>query len=104
MWLANMFEIAFVVFLILGILFSLLLSNTSFQLIALFIFGIISSTTHKFNRAGLNFPYIFLILGFLLGYMLIAGLKFIIFFIFLLGILSGQIIKYLISRYVEDKK
>lgn len=103
---AYIFEIAFLVFLALGIIFSFLLNNLILHSITIFIFGVIAATFQKFRKTDLNFPYVFLIVGFVLGYILATttGSRFMIIILFFLGVIFGLALKKIIKKYVETRK
>jgi len=105
MWFANIFEIACLVFLILGLILSFLIDSLFFKAIIILIFGMIVSTMYEYKK-GLNFPYYFIIMGFLLGYLIAteSGHRLFIFFLFIMGVFFGQVAKKLIKKYVDIPK
>ncbi|MBC8500441.1 MAG: hypothetical protein H8D38_01635 [DPANN group archaeon] len=106
MGITYIFEVTFLILLVLGVIFSLVLDNLFLQSVTIFIFGIISATLQELKRAELNFPYILLIVGFVLGYLLATkpGYKFLILIIFFLGLIAGVFFKRWIRKYIETTK
>lgn len=103
MAMTYIFEVAFITLLILGVIFSMILNNIILQGITILIFGMMTSTLYKFRVAGLNYPFILLVIGFVLGYVLATkeGYKLILLILFLLGVIMGLIVKKLIKKYIE---
>jgi len=106
MTIAYVFEIAFLVFLGLGIIFSFILENLFLQGITIFLFGVIAATLQKLRKTDLNFPYIMIIIGFVLGYVLASrsGHRFLLLVLFFLGIFAGMLLKKVIKKHVESRK
>lgn len=69
------------------------------QGVVIFLFGVISATFQKFRKTDLNFPYVFIVAGFVLGYIIaIGGHRFLMFFLFILGLIAGLSLKKIIRK------
>lgn len=101
--LENFFETFFIIFLILGIILSLAFNNFILHAIIILFFGIIVASLHKLKKAELNFPYVFLAVGFLLGYLIStkSGYRFWIIFIFFIGIIIGLASRKFVAKYID---
>jgi len=104
MFFAYIFELSLLVFLALGIVLSLVFSGSFMIFVTIFLFGIIAATAHKFTKGGLNFPYVLLIIAFLIGYVLFSGFFWGVLFFFILGMISGKIVLYLSKKYVDKRR
>ncbi|NQU98380.1 hypothetical protein HQ533_02850 [Candidatus Woesearchaeota archaeon] len=106
MGMKYVFETTFLVFLVLGVILSFAFNNFVLHAIIIFLFGVIVSATHALRKADLNYPYVLLVVGFLLGYLIAtkSGKKSWILILFFLGIVAGLIIKKLLERYSETRK
>ena len=98
-----LFEIVFMMLLVLGVISSFLLDNLFLHAITIFLFGVISSTLQRLKKFELNFPYVLLIVGFVLGYLIAtkSGFRFFILIIFVLGLFAGVFLKRWIKKYID---
>ena len=105
MALEYVFEIAFIVFLVLGVLFSFVLQNTFLQSLTILVFGMLAATFQRLRKADLNFPYVLIVIGFVVGYLIATkSNRFFIFILFLIGIFLGLTLEKLIKNKIESKK
>ncbi|MBC8494682.1 hypothetical protein H8D36_00850 [archaeon] len=106
MGLENIFEIALLVFLVLGVIFSLILNNLVLQCLAIFVFGILVVVVSGIKRLELNFPYVFVVIGFILGYLISStpGHRWLVLVIFLVGIVVGLILRKVLKTHIDMKK
>ncbi|MFH1771074.1 MAG: hypothetical protein ABH828_05985 [archaeon] len=97
---AYIFELAFVVFLVLGIIFTLILNSVVLQGIVIFLFGVISATLQRLRKTDLNFPYVIIVAAFVIGFLIAAGSghRFLLFILFILGLFGGSFLKKIIRK------
>lgn len=100
MTLTYVFELAFIVFLVLGIIFTFILTNPVLQGAVIFLFGMLSATLQKLRKTDLNFPYVIIVAAFVIGYIIAvgAGRRFLMFFLFVLGLIGGLSLKKIIRK------
>jgi len=91
------FELFLLLFLVLGIVFSLIVKSFILKLIVIFLFGVITSTAYRFT--GLDFPYTFLSLAFVIGYMIVVGFNLWILVLFLVGLFFGKFLKKWLNKH-----
>ena len=97
---AYIFELAFVVFLVLGIIFTLILHNPVSQAVVIFIYGIISATLQRLRKTDLNFPYVLIVAAFVIGFLIAAksGYKLLMLIIFVFGLFAGHLLKKVVRK------
>lgn len=100
MGLGYLFEAGFLFFLILGVILAISINSAVLHAIIILIFGILAATESNLRKTDLNFPYVLIIVGFILGYLIASkGNKFFLIILFILGIIAGIYIKKWIKLY-----
>ncbi|MFC2135958.1 hypothetical protein ACFLTH_15185 [Bacteroidota bacterium] len=91
----NIFEWAFIIILLLGIISAFILDSLFLQMVTIFIFGMMASTIQQMKKTDLNFAYVILIIGFIIGYLIAtkSGHRFVILLVFGVGIFTGVFAK-----------
>lgn len=91
-------EIFFIVFIVLGALLGFLIRNAALSYTILFLFGLVTGTVLYNKRSVSLFPYILLVSGFAIGY--IVGNRVADIFVLLALFITGNITSY----QIFDKK
>jgi hypothetical protein len=98
----NLYEYIFLLILVVGIIFSLVLDTLLMQIIVIFLFGILAATAQQVKKEEFNFPYILLIIGFVLGYLLAikSNHRLLIIIFFITGIFAGKFCRKFIAKHI----
>lgn len=104
--LGYVFEYSFIGILVLGLIFSFVLDNLFTKILTIILFGILVANFKEFNKADLNFPYVLLVIGFLIGYMLAvkSGQRIVIVIFFFVGLIVGKFLKKYLIEYLGYQK